>query len=49
MGGEDSFLWLLRGDLKEETGNEIIAAQNQALQTKYHAKKIIKKIDREQI
>jgi len=30
-------LWLSRGDLKEETESEIIAAQDQALQTKYHA------------
>jgi len=32
---EDMFLWLLRGDLE----SEIIAAQDQALQTKYHATK----------
>jgi hypothetical protein len=30
------FLWLLRGDLKGETESEIIAAQDQASQTKYH-------------
>ena len=36
---EDTFLWLSRGDLKEET--EITAAQDQALQTKYHATKIL--------
>jgi hypothetical protein len=30
----------LRGDLKGETGRLIIAAQDQALQTKYHAKNI---------
>ena len=32
---------LLRGDLKEETESEIIAAQDQALQNKYHAIKIL--------
>ena len=36
---EDVFLWLLRGDLKGETESEIIAAQDQALQTKYHTTK----------
>ena len=35
------FLWLYRGDLKGETESEIIAAQDQALQTKYHATKIL--------
>jgi hypothetical protein len=34
---EDTFLWLSRGDLTRETECEIIAAQDQALQTKYHA------------
>jgi hypothetical protein len=29
----DTFLWLLMGDLKEETDSEIVAAQNQVLQT----------------
>ena len=38
---EDTFLWLLRGDLKGETESEIIAAQDQALQTKYHATNIL--------
>jgi len=33
--------WLLRGDLKLETGSEILAAQDQAMQTKYHATKIL--------
>jgi len=28
---EDTFPWLLKGDLKAETENEIVAAQNQAL------------------
>ena len=40
-GGEDTLLWLSRGDLKGETDSEIIAAQDQALQTKYHATKIL--------
>jgi len=30
-----AFLWLSSGDLKAETGSEIIGAQAQALQTKY--------------
>jgi len=34
-------LWLLRGDLKGETRSEITAAQDQALQTKYHVTKIL--------
>jgi hypothetical protein len=29
---EDTFLWLSKGDLKAETENEIVAAQDQALQ-----------------
>jgi hypothetical protein len=37
---EDTLLWLLRGDLKEETESEIITGQDQASQTKYHATKI---------
>jgi hypothetical protein len=36
---EDTFLWLSRGDLKGENESEIIAAQDLALQTKYHATK----------
>ena len=32
---EDTFLWLSKGDLKVETESEIVAAQDQALQTKY--------------
>ena len=32
---EDTFLWLSKGDLKAETESEIVAAQDQALQTKY--------------
>ena len=36
---EDVFLWLSKGDLKAETESEIVAAQDQALQTKYYATK----------
>jgi hypothetical protein len=32
---EDIFVWLSKEDLKAETENEIVAAQDQALQTKY--------------
>jgi hypothetical protein len=38
---EDTFLWLSRGDLKGETESEIITAQDQILQTKYNATKIL--------
>jgi hypothetical protein len=38
---DDAFLWLLKGDLKAETESEIVAAQDQALQTKYYATKIL--------
>ena len=38
---EDTFLWLLRGDLKGQTENEIVAAQDQALQAKKHVTKIL--------
>jgi Ni,Fe-hydrogenase III component G len=38
---EDTFLWLSKRDLKAETESEIVAAQDQALQTKYHATKIL--------
>ena len=40
-GEEDTFLWLSSGDLKGETECEIIEVQDQALQTKYHAIKIL--------
>jgi hypothetical protein len=40
---EDTFLWLLKGDLKAETESEIVAAQDQALQRKYHATKYCKR------
>ena len=38
---EDMFLWLSKGDLKAETESEIVAAQDQTLQTKYYATKIL--------
>jgi len=38
---EDTFFWLSNGDLKAETESEIVAAQDQALQTKYYATKIL--------
>jgi len=38
---EDTFLWLSKGDLKAETESEIIAAPDQAIQTKYYATKIL--------
>ena len=41
IGGEDTLLWLLRGDLKGETGSEIMAAQIKALQTNHLATKIL--------
>ena len=41
IGGEDMLLWLLKGDLKGETGSEIRAAQDQALQTKSHSTNIL--------
>jgi len=36
---EDTFFWLSMGNLKAETESEIVAAQDQALQTKYFATK----------
>ena len=39
--GEGTFQWLLRGDMIRETSSEIIETQDQALQTKYHATKIL--------
>jgi hypothetical protein len=38
---EDMFLWLSKGDLKAETEREIVAAHDQAIQTKYYATKIL--------
>jgi hypothetical protein len=37
----NKYLWQSLGDLKDETASEITAAQDQALQTKYHATKIL--------
>jgi hypothetical protein len=39
---EDTFLGLSKGDLKAETESEIVAAQDQALNTKYYATKILR-------
>ena len=39
VGGEDSLVWLLGGDLIGNTGSEVVAAQDQELQTKCHATK----------
>jgi hypothetical protein len=36
---KDTFLWLWKGDLKVETESKIVAEQDQALPTKYYAKK----------
>jgi len=41
IGEEDTFLWLSKGDLKAETESEIVAPQDQAIQTKYYATKIL--------
>jgi len=41
IGEEDTFLWLSKGDLKAEIESEIVAAQEQVLQTKYYATKIL--------
>jgi hypothetical protein len=38
---EDTFFWLSKGDLKAETESEIVAAQDQVLQTKYYGAKIL--------
>jgi len=38
---EDTFLWLSKGNLKAETESEIVAAQDQTLQTKHYATKIL--------
>jgi hypothetical protein len=39
---EETFLWLTKGNLNAETESEIVAAQDQALQTKNYARKILK-------
>jgi len=38
---EDTFLWLSKGDLKAETESELVAAQDQTLQTKCYATNIL--------
>ena len=38
---EDTFLWLLNGDLEAETESGIAAAQDQVIQTKYYTMKIL--------
>jgi len=37
---KDTFLWLLRRDVKAESESQITAAQDQAVQTKYRATKM---------
>jgi hypothetical protein len=39
---QGKFLWLKGGDLEAETESEIKAAQDQALQSKYYATKMLK-------
>jgi len=41
IGEEDTFLWFSKGDLKAETESEMVAAQDQAIQTKYYAMNIL--------
>jgi len=41
IGEEDTFLWFSKGDLKAETESEMVAPQDQAIQTKYYATKIL--------
>jgi len=41
IDGEDTFVWLSMGDVKWEFESAIIAAQDQTLQTKYGATKIL--------
>jgi hypothetical protein len=38
---KDKFLWISKGDIKAETESEIVAAQDQALHTKYYSTKIL--------
>jgi protoporphyrinogen oxidase len=38
---KDTFLCFSKGDLKVETESEIVAAQDQAIQTKYYVTKIL--------
>jgi len=46
IGEKDRFQWLSSGNLKGETESEIIAAQDQALPTIYHATKILQNRNR---
>ena len=41
IGREDTLLWLSRGDLKGETGSELMAAHEQEFQNKYLATNIL--------
>jgi hypothetical protein len=41
IGEEDTFLWLSKGDLKTETESEIVATQDQAIQTKHYVTKTL--------
>jgi hypothetical protein len=41
ISDKDTFLWLSKGDLKAETESEIVAAQDQLLNMKYYATKIL--------
>ena len=50
IGGEDTLLWLWRGELKVETGSEIIAAQIRhckpnIMRRKYYKQKQIANVD----
>ena len=38
---EETFIWLSKGDLEAETESEIVAAQDQALNTQYYATKML--------
>jgi len=38
---QDTFLWLKQGVLRGDTESEIIEAQDQALQIKYHATNVL--------
>jgi hypothetical protein len=38
---EETFLWLSKGDLKAGTESEIVVVQDQALNTKYYATKVL--------
>jgi len=46
---EDTFMWLSKGDLKAEIESEMLAAQDQALQTKILCDKNIEYRDRWQV